>query len=475
MRTMNLNTLKTRFAPSPTGLIHLGNVRTALFNWLMAKSQQGHFLLRIEDTDQERSKTEYVQALEEDLSWLGLNWWQGTLDDGSQTPCMQSDRSAVYHDYYRKLEGAGLAYPCFCSATELEVSRKVQRASGRAPRYEGRCGFLGKEEVQTKLDQGLKPTLRFRVPRGETVEFEDLVRGTQKFASDEIGDFIIRRADGTPAFFFSNAIDDSLTGVTCVLRGEDHLTNTPRQLMLLQALKLRAPEYGHISMIVGDDGSPLSKRHGSRSVAELRKNGYLPNAVNNYLARLGHYYKDNQCMSLDELAAQFGASNLGRAPARYDVAQLDYWQKEVIAQIDVESLWLWMGEEVHSLVPQDKKEVFVEAVRPNIKLPHDALLWAHHLFAKTLDLQGDALQIVQQAGTDFFKAAIEAVMAHPSDFKLLNKQIKETTGAKGRGLFQPLRIAMTGEHNGPEMSALLSLMGEERIRQRFEHCLEIIS
>ncbi len=474
MRLMNLNTLKTRFAPSPTGLIHLGNVRTALFNWLMAKSQQGHFLLRIEDTDQERSKAEYVQALEEDLSWLGLNWWQGTLDDGSQTPCMQSNRSAVYSDYYQQLIDANLAYPCFCSSRELEISRKIQRSSGRAPRYEGRCGFLSADEVQAKLDQGLKPTLRFQVPRGETVEFEDLVRGTQKFATDEIGDFIIRRGDGTPAFFFSNAVDDSLTGVTCVLRGEDHLTNTPRQLMLLQGLKLRAPQYGHISMIVGDDGSPLSKRHGSRSVAELRNNGYLPNAVNNYLARLGHYYKDNQCMTLEGLAAQFDVSNLGRAPARFDVSQLDYWQKEVIAQTDAEALWLWMGEEAHSLVPQDKKDAFIEVVRPNIKLPNDALLWANHLFAESLDLQGDALNIVQQAGADFFKAAIEAVAAYPADFKLLNKQIKEVTGAKGKALFQPLRIAMTGEHNGPEMSALLILMGEEKIRQRFADCLKII-
>ncbi len=475
MRTMDSNRFKTRFAPSPTGLIHLGNVRTALFNWLLAKSKQGDFLLRIEDTDRERSRAEYITALEDDLQWLGLDWWQGRLDDGSHTPCMQSERGDLYAAYYKQLQEAGLAYPCFCSGRELELSRKIQRSAGRAPRYEGRCGFLSADEVQAKLAQGLRPTLRFRVPHGKVIEFEDLVRGVQKFATDEIGDFIIRRADGTPAFFFSNAIDDSLTGVTCVLRGEDHLTNTPRQLMLLQALGLREPEYGHISMIVGSDGAPLSKRHGSRSVADLRNSGYFPDAVNNYLARLGHYYKDNQCMTLAELAMRFDPANLGRAPARYDIAQLEYWQKEVIARVDAERLWLWMGEDVHAMVPVEKKAAFIEAVRPNIKLPDDALSWAQSLFSETLELRSEALRIVQQAGSGFFKAAIEAVTAYPDDFKLLSKHIKDATGKKGKELFQPLRIAMTGELNGPDMSSLLMLMGEEKICSRLENCLKLIS
>lgn len=262
--------VKTRFCPSPTGLMHMGNVRTALFNALLAKSANGCFLLRIEDTDRERSDARYTKALMEDLLWLGLGWQEGPDHHQGNGPYHQSERQSIYDDYYQRLETAGVAYPCFCSEEELALQRKIQRSSGRPPRYPGTCRELTDAQREEKFAQGLKPTLRFAVPENEMIAFDDLVRGHQKFDSNDLGDFIIRRADGTPPFLFCNAVDDALMGVTHALRGEDHLTNTPRQLMVLDALGLTGPTYGHIALIVGPDGSPLSKRHGSRSIEELR-------------------------------------------------------------------------------------------------------------------------------------------------------------------------------------------------------------
>jgi glutamyl-tRNA synthetase len=304
--------IKTRFAPSPTGLIHFGNVRTALFNVLLARKQGGSFLLRIEDTDLERSREEYIDALKEDLRWLDLDWQEGEGATGDAAPYRQSQRSAVYEQYLEKLEADGRVYPCFCSAVELEVSRKVQAASGKPPRYSGKCAHLKADEVARKKAEGAPHTLRFRMPSHTMLAFDDLVRGTQKFPSEDIGDFIIRRSDGTFAFFYVNAIDDALMGVSHVLRGEDHLTNTPRQIAILAALGLPVPQYGHISLIVDTQGAPLSKRTGSMSVQELRELGYFPLAVNNYLARLGHHFTDTSLLELHELSAAFETGSLGR-------------------------------------------------------------------------------------------------------------------------------------------------------------------
>ena len=282
--------IKTRFCPSPTGYMHLGNIRTAVFNYLLAKALGGVFLLRIEDTDRERSQSLYSDALQKDLEWLGLHWQEG--------PYFQSERQNIYDQYYQQLIDKDLAYPCFCTEEELTLSRKIQRASGKPPRYPGTCAHLTETQIQEKKSSGLIPTLRFRVNDDEVIEFDDLVRGHHRFLGKDIGDFIIRRTDGTSPFMFCNAIDDALMGVTHALRGEDHVANTPRQVLILKALNLPAPQYGHISLIVGPDGSPLSKRHGSQSVQDLRESGYLNIALNNYLARLGHYYEDNRFISL---------------------------------------------------------------------------------------------------------------------------------------------------------------------------------
>ncbi len=471
--------LKTRFCPSPTGLIHLGNTRTALFSALLAHGanahgKQGVFLFRIEDTDRTRSYEEYTQAMLDDLHWLGLRWQEGACVGevgkavGDAGPYWQAQRQAIYARYYQTLEDAGQAYPCFCSEEQLAMSRKVQRTAGKPPRYAGTCRNLTQTEVAAKLAEGLKPTLRFRVPRGETIQFTDFVKGRQRFVSDDIGDFIIRRTDGTAPFMYANAIDDALMGVTHAMRGDDHLTNTPRQLMLLAALELPVPAYGHISLIMGPDGAPLSKRHGSRSLQELRQTGFLPEALLNYLARLGHYYENPAYMSYAELAANFKLESLSSAPARYDENQLLYWQKESVAQISSERFWDWLDDKTKKLVPAEQQELFVDTVRANVTFPAEALTWAQVFFNDKIHFDDESKAVLDNAGSEFFAAALAAIDMHGADFKAVSNHVKEQSGVKGKALFQPLRIALTGEQHGPEMAKVFALLGVDKIKQRLQ-------
>jgi glutamyl-tRNA synthetase len=468
---MTTENVKTRFAPSPTGYLHLGNVRTALFNALLARRWGGRFLLRIEDTDRERSRPEYVAALLEDLRWLGLDWEEGPEVGGPQGPYAQSERATIYAEYYRRLEAAGQTYPCFCTPAELALSRKAQLAAGRPPRYAGPCARLSEAERRKRLDQGLRPTLRFRVPVGRTVEFTDRVRGPQRLASEDIGDFVIRRADGGPQFFFVNAVDDALMGITHVLRGEDHLTNTPRQLLLLEALGLPAPEYGHLALIVGADGGPLSKREGDLSLRELRATGYLPEALLNYLARLGHAYDRDEWMELAELAAGFAPEHLGRAPARYDAAQLLHWQSEAVRRATPDRLWDWMGPTVHQQVSPDGRDDFIATVRPNVRFPADAAFWAERLFGAEPIPSDDSRVVIAAAGSEFFTHALAAYAERGAAFQPLVEELKRRTGLKGKHLFMPLRAALTGETHGPELARVIDLMAPERIRRRLQACV----
>lgn len=452
---------RTRFAPSPTGWIHLGNARTAIFNRLFGQI----FLLRIEDTDQVRSHPEFVAALLEDLSWLGLEW-----ERGPRAPVpdeyFQSQRTAIYSRYYAQLEQADLAYPCFCTPEELALSRKAQLSQGQPPRYSGKCANLSCKEIEARLAQGLQPTLRFRVPPGRTIVFEDLVRGWQRFATDTIGDFIIRRADHTPSFFFCNAIDDALMGVTHVLRGEDHLANTPRQLLILEALKLPPPRYGHISLILGEDGAPLSKRNGSRSIRQLRKQGYLPIAVVNFLARLGHTYED-RLLSLQELAAGFRLEKLSLAPARFDPKQLDFWQAQAVRATDDSSLWAWLTESTRMLVPETLRTQFCALVRSNCLFPEQAQTWAEILFSETYPVTEAARLVLAETKPDFFRAALESARKSPENYLEFIAALKTTSGAQGKQLFQPLRAALTGRLDGPEIQQIYTLLGPQRIFHRF--------
>ncbi len=460
------HTIKLRFCPSPTGFIHMGNARTALFNGLYALGHAGVFLLRIEDTDRERSKDEYTQQLKQDLQWLGLQWQEGPDVGGDNGPYWQSQRQAIYDGFYDKIIEKKLAYPCFCSEEKLAVTRKVQRAAGQPPRYPGTCRNLSKDDIDKKLAAGEKPSLRFRIPNDASVEFEDVVKGIQRFQTNDIGDFIIRRQNGTAPFMYCNAIDDAMMGVTHVVRGEDHLTNSPRQMLILQALELPTPTYCHISLIVGPDGSPLSKRHGSRSIADLKQAGFLPAALQNYMARLGHYYEDNSLLSLQQLAEKFEFSRLSTSPAKYNEEQLHYWQKEALAALSDAQVWAWVKPFVKEYVDADKHELFTSVVRANITFPEDARRWAQLFFADTLELDDDAKTILNNVDTAFFKQAAMIWQQDHEDFKTFTKAVQQATGVKGKQLFQPLRIAISGAVHGPELNPLADLLGKERIAQR---------
>jgi glutamyl-tRNA synthetase len=461
--------ITTRFAPSPTGELHLGNARTALFSWLFARHHGGRFVLRIEDTDTERSRESYTAALMDDLNWMGMSWDAGpSLDEGRATgeEYRQSRRGAVYARHSATLDARGLTYPCYCTPLELELSRKAQLAAGRPPRYAGTCRELSAEARVRKSAQGISPTTRFRVPTGKHVEFDDMVHGPQRFATDDIGDFILRRADGSAAFFFSNAIDDAEMGITHVLRGEDHLTNTPRQLLVLEALELRAPTYGHLSLLVGADGAPLSKRHGATSVREYRERGYLPAALANHLFRLGHSSSENGVLGAEAMARHFTVKHLGRAPARFEESQLNVWQREVAHHMPLEESERWLQAETPGDIDADRRRAFIAAIRPNVLLPRDVARWREVVFGPSPALDADALARVREAGPQFFRAAADAARDSGGNLDVIVQAVKGATGAKGPALWKPLRLALTGTPEGPELAPLLKAMRGNTIHDR---------
>ncbi|MEO8402666.1 MAG: glutamate--tRNA ligase [Gammaproteobacteria bacterium] len=466
--------VRTRFSPSPTGLIHIGNARAALFSALYAAKENGAFLLRIEDTDLARSEQKYTEMLQEDLHWLGINWQEGPGVGGPHQPYWQSQRRAIYDNYFQELENKKLAYACFCTEQELALNRKLQLSRGQPPRYPGTCRKLSAEEVARRIASGLKPALRFHVPEKTAVDFTDLVKGLQHFNSDDIGDFIIRRADGSASFMFCNAIDDSAMKISHVLRGDDHLANTPRQLMILKALDLPAPQYGHLSMITGDDGAPLSKRHGSSSLNDLHTQGYLPIAVLNYLSRLSHTYEQQELISFQELATHFKIKKLSRAPARFDKNQLLHWQKEAAMRLDNAETLAWLDIETVEKIPEIKRDLFAEVMRKNILFPNEAHLWAEIFFGEQLQFTHEQIDLLKEATEVFFVEAEIAVKKHGVDIKSICDELKAKLNISGKKLFMPLRIALTGEQNGPELVHIATLLGQEKMLQHFNHALELV-
>lgn len=451
-------TVVSRFAPSPTGELHLGNARTALFNYLLARRSGGRFLLRIEDTDAQRSQEAHLARVLEDLRWLGLDWDAGPDREDDRGPYRQSQRGALYARFFEALERQGIVYPCFCTALELEASRRAQLGSGRPPRYAGTCRDLSPAERRHRQAQGLAATLRYRVPAGRRIEFVDLVHGPQSFASDDIGDFVIRRADGTAAFFFCNAVDDASMGVTHVLRGEDHLANTPRQLLILAALDLPAPTYGHVSLIVGPDGAPLSKRHGATSVREYRDSGYRPEALLNHLFRLGHSSGEHGLLDREAMARAFDPGHLGRASAHFDAQQLRVWQKEAAHRLRVEEARAWLAPELPTDLDESSASAFVAAILPNVVLPQDAQPWARVVFGPPPALEPQGEEIIREAGARYFAAAAQAAAQSGNDLPAIASAVRAATGRRGAQLYMPLRLALTGRSHGPELAPLLKAM-----------------
>jgi glutamyl-tRNA synthetase len=458
----------TRFAPSPTGALHLGNARTALLNDLLARASGGRMVLRIEDTDAGRSDQALLEGLLADLRWLGLEWAEGPDVGGPRGPYLQSQRRGHYDRVVERLEAEGLVYPCFCSPQALDLARRAQLAAGRPPRYAGTCASLPAAEVERRIAAGERPARRFRVPTGRVIEFDDLIHGPQRFASDDIGDFVIRRADGSVAFFLGNALDDATMAVTSVLRGDDHLANTPRQILLLEALGLPVPRYGHLPLLLGPGGTPLSKREGAASLRDLRLQGYLPGALRNYLVRLGHACAREGWLEMHEMAADLDLGRASRSAPHFDEAQLRHWQREAVTRAGADELMTWLEGHLDRLGDPQRRTEFIAAVRGNLLFPSDADPLLDVVCGAAVVADEDAAREIAAAGPGFFGQAVEAWQGSAGDFRAWTRAVGAGTGRRGASLYMPLRAALTGRTHGPELAPLVALMGAERVAARLQ-------
>jgi nondiscriminating glutamyl-tRNA synthetase len=327
--------MRLRFAPSPTGQLHVGNARTALFNWLMARGQGGTFIVRIEDTDVERSTRASEQAILDDLHWLGLEWTEGVEAGGEYGPYRQTERLHTYRAHAIELMAAGKAYHCFCSAEQLEVDRQEALKAGKPPKYVGRCRTVSREDARKRIEKGEAAVIRFRVPETGEVTFDDIVRGPLAFDMDVIGDFVLLRSNGVPAYNFAVVIDDALMGITHIVRGEDHISNTPRQVLLYQAFGWKPPIFAHVPYVLGPDHAPLSKRHGATSVKEFRDRGYLPEALTNDRALIGWSPGEGEeLLPIDELARRFRLENVGHSAGVFDPEKLAWVNRHYLKTAD---------------------------------------------------------------------------------------------------------------------------------------------
>jgi glutamyl-tRNA synthetase/nondiscriminating glutamyl-tRNA synthetase len=460
--------LRVRFAPSPTGQLHVGNARTALFNWLLAHGQDGTFILRIEDTDAERSSRESETSILEDLRWLGLDWDEGPDVDGQHGPYRQSERLHLYASYANELIAGGHAYSCFCSPQKLESDRQALLAAGRPPRYIGTCRNLTASAAQARIEAGERPVVRFRVPEGTEVTFHDIVRGDVSFSSDVIGDPVLVRSDGRPAYNFAVVVDDALMAITHVIRGEDHISNTPRQVLLYRALGFTPPEFAHLSLVMGPDHTPLSKRHGATSVAEFRDRGYLPEALVNYLALIGWSPGDgDEMLPVDELARRFALEDVGHSAGVFDIEKLAWMNRHYMkaaapSRLAAESLRYFLARGFVRRRTPDALDFLSAFVVPMCLGSVDRLEEmpdrARFLFAfdpSAALVRPDVEEIVREPGAreviGALAPAIDAPLLDREAFRAMAARVRERTGAKGKALFHPIRVALTGEAGGPEL------------------------
>jgi nondiscriminating glutamyl-tRNA synthetase len=467
--------MRVRFAPSPTGQLHVGNARTALFNWLLAHGKDGAFILRIEDTDAERSTRESEAGILEDLRWLGLDWDEGPDVGGPHGPYRQSERLHLYASYANELLASNHAYYCFCTPAQLDADRQADLAAGRPPRYHGTCRSLTREEAQSRIDAGERPVIRFRVPESEEVRFQDLVRGEVVFNTDVIGDPVLVRSDGRPQYNFAVVVDDALMEVTHVIRGEDHISNTPRQILLYRALGFTPAEFAHLSLVMGPDHTPLSKRHGATAVSEFRARGYLPEALVNYLALLGWSPRtdgggaegDAELIAVDEMARRFAIEDVGHSAGVFDVEKLAWMNRHYMkaaapARLAAESLRYFIARGYVTRRTDEAME-FVTAVLPmavgsvdRLEEIADRLKFLFDFDPMASLARPDVAEVIHAAGAREVIAALAEELQNAGRldrdaFRAAANRVKQRTSQKGRALFHPIRVALTGEAGGPEL------------------------
>jgi nondiscriminating glutamyl-tRNA synthetase len=470
---------RVRFAPSPTGELHVGNARTALFNWMFARHHGGSFVLRIEDTDESRSAISYQTNLLSDLNWLGLDWDEGPQKNGSYGPYKQSERLNIYKEHLQKLIVADLVYPCYCTEAELEEERQALILSKRMPRYMGKCRNLTEEEKKKRENEGRKPSYRFKVHQ-QVIEFEDLIRGMMKFEGDGIGDFIIVRSNGMPAYNFAVVIDDHLMGITHVIRGEDHLSNTALQLMLYSAFGFEPPIFVHHSLILGKDRAKLSKRHGSVSVGEFRKQGILPEALINYLGLLGSSFTGGrEVLTREEMIDGFALERASKSGAIFDEEKLRWLNAIYIRNCKthdlIERLKPFLEQAGYRTDSIDAKWLnnVIELVKTELTTLADIGAHVEIFFDDKYKITDEAKEILAKDNAkNVVKVFAEYLDIHDDDpqglYSAAMKHVKEKTGAKGKELFMPIRATLTGNTHGPELDKVFVILGKDVALQRLK-------
>ena len=466
--------MRVRFAPSPTGHLHVGNARTALFNWLLARGQNGTFILRIEDTDLERSTRESEQAILDDLRWMGLQWDEGVDAGGGYGPYRQTERMQSYADHIDRLVREGKGYYCFCSPETLEAHRKAQLAAGLPPKYAGTCRNLPAHEAARRKANGEKPVVRLKVPDGRDVTFNDVVRGEVTFHTDVIGDPVLVRSDGIPAYNFAVVIDDALMKVTHVIRGEDHISNTPRQILLYEAFGYTPPVFAHLSLVMGPDHAPLSKRHGATSVKEFRDKGYLPEALVNYLALIGWSPGQNEeLLPAGELARRFRLENVAHSAGVFDEDKLAWANRHYLKLCAPERLAALAEPHLRQrgFITGDlavESRAWLEWVLPSMAASIDRVpqladrVETVFLFdaSRTLGHADIAKELREPGATAVAKALAEFLqtsthLVDKETFRAAANRVKDMTGQKGKSLFHPIRLILTGASEGPELDLIV--------------------
>ena len=473
---------RTRFAPSPSGHLHIGNARTAIINWIFARHSGGTFILRIEDTDVDRSTPESEASILEDMRWLGLDWDEGPLAGGACGPYRQSERLDLYRSHLEMLAAKGLAYPCYCLPEELEARRQAMLGKGDTTQYDKRCRDLTPDQVRAFEAEGRKPAYRFRADADEAV-FEDRVRGRIVFPGDQIGDFVIVKSDGTPMYNFACVVDDHLMNISHVIRGDDHISNTPRQILLYQALGWKPPVLAHIPMILGPDREKLSKRHGVTSVDQYRTLGYLPEALVNFLSLLSWSSESGEdILSRDRLISEFDFSRISKSASIFNVEKLDWMNGMYIRQMEVPELARhllpFLQQAGYPVRSSGEVEPMAVIFRAGMERLSEAVEKFKIFFREfPAPESGEAAAVMRrESSRAIYKSFLSQLdrigELNRDSFQQIMKNVQQETGQKGKALWAPLRIALTGHEHGPDLPGVAEILGPDKCRKFATRALE---
>lgn len=473
--------IRVRFPPSPTGYMHIGNVRTALFNYLFARKNNGKFILRIEDTDRERSKKEYEDDIIEGLKWLNINWDEGPDIGGPYGPYRQSERLEIYRFYINKLLSDEKAYLCFCSEEDLEKEREEMLNKGLMPKYSRKCRNLSKEQIEEKLKENPNPVVRFKTPLSGEILVEDELRGKLIFPIENLDDFVIMRSDGMPTYNFAVVIDDALMKINFVIRGEDHLHgNTPRQILIYKALNFPLPKFVHLPMILGEDHTKLSKRHGSVSLRDYRNEGYLPEALVNYMALLGFSpkTKEREFFSMQELIEEFSIENLSKSNAIFSPSKLRWMNHKYIEMLSLEELFIrvkdfYSNKEIE-IKNDDWLKEFLRLMRDHIFVLNDIKILYNDIFYP-VELSFEQLNYLKENKHliyEFYNSIKDLNEWNENNILNLIKDLGKKLSIKGKNLYHPLRVLITHKDEGPEIYIYIYLLGKENTLKRVEEVID---